>query len=387
MSTGPTVVVAPDSFKGSVTAQQAAGAMARGARSAFGPGARVTVLPMADGGEGTLDAVLGALGGEERQVDAHDALGRPRLARYGLAGTLAVIEAAEGNGLPAVADLPLQPLRADSRGVGEIARAALDAGATELLLCLGGSASTDGGTGLLTALGARFLDADGAPVAPGGGGLANIAAVDLDHLHPGARAARWRLAVDVDNPLVGPRGAAAVFGPQKGAGPAEVEVLDRGLDHLATVLGRAAGTGAEYLLSRPGAGAAGGLPLALITLLGAELVPGARLVAEATGLDAALATADVVLTGEGSLDSQSLDGKVVDAVRSLARPGAAVVVIAGRVELDAADVRAAGLTAALSIARGPADLAELRGDAAWLIEDATAQVCGLLRHDLAGDPH
>ena len=195
MSFGWTVVVAPDSFKGSLTAREAADAMATGARRALGEGATIRTAPMADGGEGTLDALLAAWDGEERHLEVPDALGRPHRARYGLSpdGRTAVIEAAEANGLPHVRDLPMQPLRADTTGVGELARAALDAGAEVILLCIGGSASTDGGTGVLRALGARFLDEGGNPVEPGGGGLGRIARVDLDGLDARARRARWRV--------------------------------------------------------------------------------------------------------------------------------------------------------------------------------------------------
>ncbi|GAA3704654.1 glycerate kinase [Zhihengliuella alba] len=378
------IVCVPDSFKGSVSALGAAEAMARGARQVLGD-ADVVVLPFADGGEGTLDALLAAWGRAAEVVSTVDALGRPRNARFGLSadGRTAVVEAAEGNGLPAVSDVPLQPLRADTHGVGLIARAALESGAEEILLCIGGSASTDGGTGLLTALGARFLDDRGEPVAPGGGGLADIARIDLEHLHPRAREVRWRIAVDVDNPLTGERGAAAVFGPQKGASAEDVAVLDAGLSHLAEVVaevGRPAGRRPDDLRAAAGFGAAGGLPVTLVGLLGAETLPGAELVGDAVGLAETLAGADLVLTGEGALDTQSLGGKVVDAVRRHSPAGAAVVVIAGTVRLSAAQTREAGLTAAFSIAPGAAELPELLREAPRLIEETTAHACGLLAH-------
>ncbi|WP_413452529.1 glycerate kinase [Georgenia phoenicis] len=382
MHRGITVVAAPDSFKGSLSALQAAQAMAAGARRALGPGATITPVPMADGGEGTLDALLDAWEGREQLHEVTDAIGRPRIARYGLSadGTTAVIEAAEANGLPHVRDATLRPLLADSAGVGELARAALEAGAREILLCIGGSATTDGGTGILRALGARFLDRDGNPTRPGGGSLAAIDHIELDDLHPLARQASWRIAVDVDNPLVGARGAAAVFGPQKGATPSDVAVLDAGLAHLAAALADETGTDEDTLLRAPGMGAAGGIPAALTAVLGAQTVPGSRLVADAVGLPALLADADVVLTGEGSLDAQSLHGKVVDGVRACAREGAAVVVIAGRVDLTATEVAEAGLTAAVSIARGPSAARQLRHNAAELVAEAAETVCRLLAH-------
>lgn len=374
----PTIVCAPDSFKGSASAPAAAAALARGARQVF-PDSQITDLPFADGGEGTLDALLAVWGTPARSVDVVDALGRPTTALFGISadGKTAVIEAAQANGLPQVSDVALAPERADTYGVGLIARHVLDQGVEEILLCIGGSASTDGGVGIAMALGAAFTDSSGAPIAPGGGGLSALAAVDASALDPRALQVRWRIAVDVDNPLTGPRGAAAVFGPQKGADAASVAVLDSGLAHLAEVL---AGSPAEAksLSATPGFGAAGGIPLALTTLLDAEVVPGSTMVAEAVGLTEALATADIVLTGEGSFDSQSLGGKVVAAVRDYAPASARIIVIAGRVALSPAECRAAGITAALSIAPGPAELAELSDRAEELIEATAAHACALV---------
>lgn len=376
----PIVVAAPDSFKGSCSAADAAAALARGARQVFGDAVEVREIPLADGGEGTLDAMLAAWGVPARTVTAADALGRPRAARWGLSadGRTAVIEAAEANGLPHVADLAASPLTADSAGVGAIALAAIAAGAEEILLCIGGSASSDGGTGLLRALGARFLDADGAEVPAGAAGLARIATVDTAGLSPAARATRWRIAVDVTNPLCGPAGAAAVFGPQKGAAPADVAAIDAGLAALAGVLAGRAGVPIAAYRDRPGFGSAGGLPLATVALLGAETLAGADLVSAALNLPTALAGASLVLTGEGRLDSQSLGGKVVDLVRRTAPAGVPVVVIAGTVALSAAECRAAGLSAAFSIARGAAELPELLTGAPALIEDAAAHACAAL---------
>lgn len=352
--------------------------MARGARQVFGD-AEIVELPFADGGEGTLDALLAVWEQDAQTVETVDALGRRLTARCGLSesGATAVIEAAEANGLPQVSDVPLQPRRADTYGVGQLARHVLDAGADEVLLCIGGSATTDGGTGLLTALGAQFLTEGGSPVPPGGGGLAAISRIDLTGLHPRARDVRWRIAVDVDNPLTGERGAAAVFGPQKGADDDDVAALDSGLSHLAQILAETSGQDADHYRSAAGFGAAGGIPLAMAALLGAEVVPGSAMVAEAVGLDAALADSALVLTGEGRLDTQSLGGKVVGAVASRAPASAAVVAIAGAVELSPGQSRAAGLTAAFSIAAGAAPLEELQTGAAQLIEDTAAHVCAL----------
>ena len=371
--------MAPDSFKGSLGAPQASAALAAGVRQAA-PDATVAVHPMADGGEGTLDALLAAWGSAPQTVVTTDALGRPRTARYGISpdGGTGVVELAEASGLPHVADRPLTPREATTAGTGVVARAVLDAGVREVLLCLGGSATTDGGTGILTALGVRFLDADGAPVRPGGAGLAAIATVDDSGLHPRARQVGWRLAVDVTNPLTGPSGAAAVYGPQKGATPDDVRALDAGLTHLAGVLQRHTGSDVRTLA---GAGAAGGVPAGLVALVGATLLPGAVLVAQAGGLDAALAGADLVLTGEGRLDAQSVSGKVVGTIAGLADEAAghghrrpAVVVVAGQVALSPAECAQHGVDAAFSLADGPAELDRLVGDAAGLLEDLAAHV-------------
>lgn len=398
------VVVAPDSFKGSCSAVEAAGALARGVRSALVAARDVVEVPLADGGEGTLDALVAAWGGRVAEVATSDALGRPRTGRVGfdgsgsvssvnrnLAGRLAIIEAADANGLPAVLDQPLQALDADSAGVGTLILAALDAGVDEILLCIGGSATSDGGAGMLRALGARLLDACGDEVDPGARGLAELARIDLAAFDPRARAVRWRIACDVDNPLTGPRGAAAVFGPQKGASSEEVAVIDTGLDRLAAVLCEeldsvvgGAGAGApsvELLLNMPGLGAAGGLAIGLVALCGAELVPGAELVSEAVGLPELLDHADLVMTGEGRLDAQSLDGKVVSSVLAAAAGRVPVVVVAGSVVLTAAETRQAGLAAAFSIAQGPASLTELQTNCLELLAEASAQVCGLILPD------
>ncbi|MDQ0736730.1 glycerate kinase [Arthrobacter agilis] len=380
------IVLAPDSLKGSLPAAEAALAMSAGVTAAAArlghPAPDVVLAPLADGGEGTLDALLTAWSVEPRTTACHDAAGRARTARYGISApgdasglpVRGVLEAAEANGLPLVADLPLDALTATSYGVGELAARLLDDGAEEILLCIGGSATTDGGTGLLSALGARFLDADGEPLPPGGGALMALASIDIGALHPRARGVRWRIAVDVDNPLCGPRGAAAVFGPQKGATPDDVAVLDAGLAHLARVTEDATGVS---MLDVSGAGAAGGLPAVLVPFLGAEIVPGSTLVADAVGLSGALAGADLVLTGEGSLDTQSLGGKVVQAVVGNAPEGCAVVAIAGRVQLTAAEVQGAGLAAAFSLATGPTGLDELIREAGPLMEEAAAQVYGV----------
>ncbi|RXR26778.1 glycerate kinase [Oerskovia turbata] len=392
--TGPRplrVVIAPDSFKGSATAADVARHMADGVLAAA-PDAEVRLLPMADGGEGTLDALLSVWGVEAREVATVDAIGRPRRARYGVSadGRIGVVELAAASGLPAVSDVVLQPLHAHTRGTGATCAAVLDAGVEEVVLCLGGSASTDGGAGVLTGLGARLVahsvatvasstdgELAGTLVPDGGEGLARVVGLDLGGLHPRAREVRWRLAVDVTNPLVGERGAAAVFGPQKGASDADVAFLDAALVRWADLLERETGVRTHDL---SGAGAAGGVPAALVAVLGAELEHGATLVAQAIGLPAAVADADLVLTGEGSFDSQSVHGKVADGIGALAAaaPGRPpVVMIAGQVLLPAWQARAAGITAAFSIAPGPIDVEELVGRTASRLTEVAASVTSL----------
>lgn len=370
------IVIAPDSFKGSLSAAQAADAMAAGARDVFGAAVEIVLRPMADGGEGTLDAIASAWGVTPEVMTTVDAIGRPTTARFGISrdGRRAVIEAAEANGLPAVADVPLQPLRADTFGVGLIARELLNRGVNEILMCVGGSATTDGGTGLLRALGVRFLNSAGREVAQGGVGLKEIASIDASALHERARVVSWHVAVDVDNPLCGERGAAATFGPQKGATSADVAFLDAGLANLARVL--QAATGSEDLTG-PGTGAAGGIPLCMIALLGARMESGSTLVAEAIDLATGMEGATLVLTGEGSFDAQSLAGKVVSAVVAASPARCPIVVIAGRVGLSPQETRAAGITAAFSIANGPTDLTTMMVDAEDRVRQSVAHVCSL----------
>ncbi|MBB4950484.1 glycerate kinase [Kitasatospora gansuensis] len=327
------VVIAPDSFKGTVTAEEAALALAEGWRSVR-PDDHLTLRPMADGGEGTLAAVAAAHPGStlHRVAACTGPDGRPVDGAYALLpdGT-AVIELATVSGLPLMAQLA--PLTATTRGTGELVAAALDHGATRLLIGLGGSASTDGGAGLLAALGLSLLDRDGRPLPDGGGSLARAHRIDRTGLRP-APPGGVRLLTDVTNPLLGPDGAAAVYGPQKGAGPANVAELERGLTHLAGLFGGDP--------DRPGAGAAGGTAYGLAAAWDAAVAPGASTVAELLRLDQALATADLVVTGEGRFDATSLRGKVVgEIVLRAERAGVPVRVVAG----ESADARALTLTA------------------------------------------
>lgn len=371
----PVVVIAPDSFKGSLSAADAAAALERGAREMLPENATILTFPMADGGEGSLDAVLSAWLQPALTMTTVDAIGRECEASYGLdsEGHRAVIEAAQANGLPQVSDVPLQALRADSYGIGLIAARLIERGARDITLFLGGSAATDGGTGLVRALGARFLDAQGNELAPGGGALTSLGTIDLSGLIAGALETQWRIAVDVTNPLVGKQGAAHVFGPQKGASPSDVAILDAGLTRLAEVLSETTlavqrGFSADGIVGLPGIGAGGGTAAPLVALFGAELVPGAQLVADAIGLSKVIASADVILTGEGRFDAQSLDGKVVDYLRGAKGPNAWLAVVAGSVGMSPSEAKAAGIDVALPLGSGIESRKELFQLAAPLLE-------------------
>ena len=327
------VLLAPDKFRGTLTGLQAARSMAAGVARAV-PGAEVDVRPIADGGEGFLDAVATAVGARVREVVVADAAGLPRTARLAVHGTDAYVESADGIGLHHRDPSPHTAVDGDSGAVGELMLAALDAGARRIVVGIGGTSTSDGGTGLLRALGARFRDGQGRELPRGARHLAELASVDLvlDRRLAGCEVV---CAHDVDVPLLGPRGAARSFGPQKGADHAAVELLEAGLGRLVEVVRDQHGTDLD---AAPGAGAGGGLGAALAGVLGASTRPGADLVLDLIGLDDAVGRADLVLTGEGSFDEQSLQGKGPWAVATRARAaGVAVIVLCGRQSLgDAA---------------------------------------------------
>ncbi|WP_363320461.1 glycerate kinase [Pseudonocardia sp.] len=315
------ILVAPDKFKGSATAAEVAGHLAAGVRDA---GRHAVELPVADGGEGTVAAAVAA-GFRPVPVTVCGPTGNPVRARFAIRHGTAVVELATASGL---AQLPAgpAPLRATSRGTGELVRGALDAGATTLVLGVGGSACTDGGAGMLAALGARLLDADGAELPDGGAALARLHRIDLSGLDGRLAGTRFVLASDVDNPLLGPTGAAAVYGPQKGAGPREVRVLDAALARWAAVLGADG--------ARPGAGAAGGVGFGALTVLGAQQRTGIDVVLDLVGFGERLGGAALVITGEGSVDEQTLHGKAPAGVAAAARSaGVPVATVCGRSSL------------------------------------------------------
>ena len=357
------IVVAPDKFKGSLPATQVAAAIAAGLHAGR-PGAEVVTIPVADGGEGTVDAAVAA-GFERVPVTAAGPAGDPVRASYARRGEVAVVELAGVCGLARLPGGRPAPLTASSFGAGEVLRAALEAGGQRIILGVGGSASTDGGAGLLQALGARVLDTCGEPVRPGGAGLREVAALDLTGLHRAQYPAEIILAADVDNPLTGPDGAAEVYGPQKGASPAEVAALDAGLRRWAAVVAEAIG---RDWSRTPGAGAAGGVGFAALAVLGATRRPGIELVLDLAGFETALDGADLVITGEGSLDTQSLAGKTpVGVARAAARRGIAVVAVAGRSTLREAELAAAGIAAVYPLTDLEPDLERCRAEADRLL--------------------
>jgi len=373
------VVVAPDKFKGSMAAAGVAAAVAAGLRAVRGD-AEIVTLPVADGGDGTVDAAVAA-GFERIPVTAAGPVGDQVRASYARRGEVAVAEMACVCGLALLPASRRAPLTASSFGAGEVLRAALEAGARQVVLGVGGSASTDGGAGLLQALGARVLDGRGDPLGrevggrrlAGGADLGQVATLDLSgldpRLHPAGRgapgAAELTLAADVDNPLTGPDGAAAVYGPQKGASPADVAQLEAGMRRWADVVAAAVG---QDRSRAPGAGAAGGVGFAALAVLGARMRPGIELVLELTGFASRLAGADLVITGEGSLDAQSLAGKApVGVARAAARLGVPVVAVAGRSTLTAAELAAAGIAAVYPLTDLEPDQGRCHTEAAALL--------------------
>lgn len=372
---GLRVVVAPDSYKESLSAANVAAAIADGIRAAAAS-ADVVCIPMADGGEGSLDAVLAATGGERRCAVVRNANGQNCTAAWGWLGDgTAFIEMAEAAGLERIAPEARKPLQASTFGVGQLVLEALDAGARRIVLGLGGSATTDGGAGLFQALGAHLLDADGSELPPGGGALHRLAAIDTIKLDQRLARLQFEIAVDVDNPLCGERGAAAIFGPQKGATPSDVEFLDKALAHFAAVCLEASG---RHEADTPGTGAAGGLGFVIKTFLNGEFRPGVELIADLAKLDEALRGAQLVFTGEGRMDRQTLLGKTPAGVaRHAKQQGASVIALAGSLGEGYEALYEIGVTAAFSVVSGPMTLSESCHDAATLLRER-ARDCMLL---------
>ncbi|MFP4190924.1 MAG: glycerate kinase [Candidatus Hydrogenedentota bacterium] len=363
------VVLAPDSFKNCLPAKEAAEALGRGVHGAA-PNASLDHVPLADGGEGTVDALVAAADGQRVSVTVTGPLGEPVEAVYGvLNGETAVIEMAAASGHALLTESQRDPRAATTYGTGQLIAHALDNGYRDIIVGIGGSATNDAGAGMAQALGYRLLDPSGLDLSPGGAALTRIARIDAAHAHPALTEASIRAACDVRNPLCGPDGASRVYGPQKGADAQTVAELDAALHRFGEIIEEQLGV---PVLERPGAGAAGGLGAGLVAFCGAELEPGFDVVARAVNLEERIAAADLVLTGEGLLDAQTRSGKTPAGVAALAkRHGVPAIAIAGALEPGYESLHDAGLTAAFSLCNGPMTLEEALRNAAALLE-ATA---------------
>lgn len=374
------ILIAPDSFKGSLSAKEAAESMRKGLLTAV-PQAETEIIPMADGGEGTMTAIIEATQGSLIDVKVQDPLGRPIQGHYGVTGDgrKAVIELAEASGLDKLAKEELNPLTASTYGTGQFIVHALEKGLREFIICLGGSATNDGGTGLLKALGYQFFDADGEELSHGGLALKDLYKIDETHVVEGVRDAVFQVACDVNNPLTGPNGASAVFGPQKGATPEMVEHLDAALAVFAGTVEKETGRSIDEI---PGAGAAGGAAAGLVAFLNAELKPGIHIVTETLHVQERLErqSFDFLLTGEGKIDGQTASGKVVAGLAELAKQyGVPVIALGGAVEGNLDPLYEKGLSAAFSITDRPMPLEEAMKDGESLISRKTEQIFRLIR--------
>ncbi len=363
------IVVAPDKFKGSLNADAAARAIARGLSETL-PAASIACIPMADGGEGTVDSFLDS-GAQRRHARVHGPLGAPADAVFAIDGETAIVEMASASGLSLVPMRERDPMRATTFGTGELLLAALDARVRRIVIGIGGSATNDGGAGMLTALGARLLDDAGEPLALGGAALSRLAAIDLAGLDPRLGSVALHVACDVDTPLLGSLGATATFAAQKGAAPSQIDELERGLERYAAI---AEATIARAVRALPGSGAAGGTGFGL-ALLGAQLGRGVDLVAEVRGLPLALEGAALCITGEGRIDAQTLAGKVVDGVARLARArGVRVVAFAGAIDAAVEPELWSRGIAAFPIVSAPVPLSHAVADAEPLLAAAAARL-------------
>ena len=377
------IVIAPDSFKENLSASEVSEAVAAGVKDVL-PDAEVLCVPMADGGEGTVEAMVDATGGAFVDCDVTAPLGEVTRARFGILGDgkTAVIEMASASGLPLVPPEKRNPLVTTTFGTGELIQTALDRGVRKILIGIGGSATVDGGAGMAQALGVKLMDAEGSEIPRGGGGLARLDRIDVSSRDARVDATVVEVACDVDNPLTGKTGAAHVYGPQKGATPEQVPVLDAALANFAEVIARDLKVEVATL---PGSGAAGGLGAGLVAFLGATLRGGIDMVVEAVGLDAKLADADLVITGEGRMDRQSAFGKTPVGVAAAAKQhGIPVVAVVGAVGDGADEVLTRGIDAVFSIHTGPMTLEEAFARSPELLRRAAAHVVRLFLRGRAG---
>jgi glycerate kinase len=370
------IVIAPDSFKDSLDAAGVARAIATGLAEAL-PQAELVECPMADGGEGTMEAILAASHGQLRRQTVRGPLGQSVEAGWGwlAESRTAIIEMAQASGIQLVPSGQRDACRSSTWGTGELMAAALAAGAQRIVLAIGGSATNDGGSGMLRALGLRLLDADGQPLEEGGLALARLARIDASDLDPRLAEVQVEVAADVDNPLCGPNGASAIFGPQKGATPEQVQALDQALGHFADHCAQLLG---EDVREYPGCGAAGGMGFAAKAFMGARFRPGVEVVAELAALDALVQGADLVITGEGRFDAQTLRGKTPMGVARVAkRHGVPVVVLAGTLGEGYQQLYAHGIDAAFALASGPMSLEQACANAGPLLQARASDIARL----------
>ncbi|MCO4852473.1 glycerate kinase [Bacillus vallismortis] len=372
------IIIAPDSFKESLSALEAADAIERGFKSVF-PSADYRKLPMADGGEGTVQSLVDATDGWIKEQVVTGPLGEPVKAIFGMMGDgkTAVIEMAAASGLHLVPVERRNPLVTTTRGTGELMAAALDAGAEHLIIGIGGSATNDGGAGMVQALGGRLLDESGREIGPGGGALSQLVSLDISELDPRLENVKLEVACDVDNPLTGPKGASAVFGPQKGATEDMVDVLNQNLAHFADVIEKALGTASREI---KGAGAAGGLGWSLLAFLDADLKRGIDIVLEAVDFEDEVQDADLVITGEGRIDSQTIYGKTPIGVAKAAKSyDVPVIGIAGSVSRDSDAVYQHGIDALFSIVPGAVPLEDAFEHAAEYMERTARDIAASIK--------
>lgn len=372
------IIVAPDSFKDCLPAKEVASSISKGIRQVY-PGAIIYEIPLSDGGEGLIDSLLGGVDGKLISVMVRDPLGRSINAEFGILqdGTTAIVELARASGLELLQENERNPLLTSTYGTGQLIKAALDQGCKKIIVGLGGSATNDGGTGMLRALGARFLNKKGAEIEEGGGRL-----IDLDHIDFtlfDVRLAQCEVVVasDVSNPLTGPNGASFIYGPQKGGNRKSLEQLDSNLERYGAIIKEQIKIDVANV---SGAGAAGGTGVALLAFMNAKIVPGIELVLQLLGMEQYLNEADLVITGEGKIDGQTLNGKTISGISKMAKDrGVPVIVLTGKMDEQIEAIYDRGVQAVFSIVDGPMELEEALNKAPRLLERTTMNIMGMIK--------
>lgn len=371
------IVVAPDSFKECLTAQQVGEAISKGILHVF-PQAAVHQIPVADGGEGTVNALIAATNGQIIPIPSVDALNKPISSFFGVLGdgTTAIIEMAAASGIELLTPQERNPLLTSTYGTGLLIKAALDAGYSKIVVAIGGSATNDGGAGMAQALGFELLDTNGKQILPGGGSLSQLHSIVTSRIHPMLQKAEITVACDVRNPLLGPSGATYVYGPQKGATVQMMEILEKGMQHYAAVVQNKLNVDVSAV---PGAGAAGGLGAAMIAFCGAQMVPGFELVSQLTHLEEHISQASLVFTAEGKIDAQTAMGKTISGVARLAKKyGIPAIALGAVISDDLSELYQQGITSIFSIADRPMSLEESKNRAANLLEATSEQIARMV---------